>query len=83
MARTLPQDKPIKHFFSKDVTLEDLCYAGNSLIANGLKLGGAIYAVASTSQNHIRDGILIFVGGKLLDYGYEAVSYLRELYKKS
>ncbi|MAG02560.1 hypothetical protein CMI42_04440 [Candidatus Pacearchaeota archaeon] len=80
MDKRVSHEKPLSHFLSRNVTLEDLTYLGSSLVANGIKIGGVIYAIAGTDDNHIANGILLYASGKLLDYGGQAIAYLKKIH---
>ena len=76
-----PWEKTVKELFSKDILLEDIGYLVNELTSVGLQLGGIGYAISGSDPGHIRDGILIFVGGKLMGYGYKGLKYLQKIKK--
>lgn len=85
MREKLPPDKTLEEMFGEGIlnsSLRDLGYCMNQLLSRGIKVGAFFYAITGRSEHPIRDGIIIYTCGTILDRGYRGILYLREIYRQ-
>ena len=88
MPEILPWEKKLSEVLSRNMNLGDLGYLTQTVLTTTMKLGGLAYAaagflnLATESQHPVRDGLLIYTGGKLIDFGYRATTFLEDIYKR-
>ena len=89
MTEKLPMDKSLEEIFGNGFKN---CYASdigsnigfviNKLVSSGIKISAVIYTVEKMSDHPLRDGIFLYTCGKIVDWGYDVVLYLRDMHQQ-
>ncbi len=82
-----PSEKPLSELSPKKITLDDIGYAVNTVMSYGIRLGGLAHAIHPLpmigSDNHVRDGLLLYAAGAVIGMAHSASLYVREIYRNT